>query len=88
MCLGIPGEVLEVREENGLKFARVRFAGVTREICLELLPDAAVGEFVLVHVGFAISRLNREEAERSYRALGELGLLDELGPEEELEEAS
>jgi hydrogenase expression/formation protein HypC len=78
MCLGIPGEILEVRDEKGVLFGRVRFAGITRDVCLEYVPDAAVGEFVLVHVGFAISRIDEEEAARSYRVLEELGQTAEL----------
>lgn len=78
MCLGIPGELLEVREDSGLRMGRVRFAGVTREVCLDYVPEAQAGEYVLVHVGFAISRIDREEAERSYRVLEALGQTDEL----------
>jgi len=78
MCLGIPGEVLDVRDENGLRLAKVRFAGITRDVCLDYVPDAAPGEFVLVHVGFAISRIDAEEAARSYKVLEELGQTSEL----------
>jgi len=78
MCLGIPGEVMDVRDENGLRLARVRFAGISREVCLDYVPDAAPGEFVLVHVGFAISRIDAEEAARAYRVLEELGQTGEL----------
>ncbi len=73
MCLGIPGEVVEIREENGLKFGKVKFAGIARDVCLECVPDVMVGEFVLVHVGFAISKIDAEEAARTYRILEELG---------------
>lgn len=84
MCLGIPGEVMQLRDENGLRFGRVRFGGISRDVCLECLPSVEVGEFVLVHVGFAISRIDRAEAARAYEALGQLGMLDaELGPEPE-----
>ena len=81
MCLGIPGEVMSLRDDHGLRFGRVRFGGISRDVCLECLPGVAVGEFVLVHVGFAISRIDREEARRTYEALGELGMLTDLGPE-------
>jgi hydrogenase expression/formation protein HypC len=77
MCLGIPGEIVDVRDDAGLRVGRVRFAGITRDICLEYVPEAAVGEYVLVHVGFAIARIDREEAERSYRILDEIGQLEE-----------
>ena len=79
MCLGIPGEVLDVREENGLRLAKVRFAGISRDVCLDYVPDAAPGEFVLVHVGFAISRIDEDEA----RATREL--LEQMGAEYEQE---
>jgi hydrogenase expression/formation protein HypC len=78
MCLAIPGEVVEVRHENGLRFGDVRFAGITRDVCLECLPEVAVGDFVLVHVGFAISRVDREEALKAYRALDVMGHTAEL----------
>ncbi len=83
MCLGIPGEIVAIAEEDGLPVARVRFGGVTRQVCLSCQPDAQVGEFVLVHVGFAIARLDREEAARTFALLRELGETAELeaGPE-------
>jgi hydrogenase expression/formation protein HypC len=73
MCLGIPGEVVELRERHGLRFARVRFGGIQREVCLEYLSDVGPGDFVLVHVGFAITRIDAKEAERTLRLLEELG---------------
>ena len=78
MCLGIPGEVMEIRREQGLLFAKVRFGGITRSICLEYVPDAQVGEFVVVHVGFAISKIDAAEAASSYEILEELGQTLEL----------
>ena len=78
MCLGIPGEVVDVRDDAGLRIGTVRFAGITRDVCLDYVPDAAVGEYVLVHVGFAISKIDAEEAARSYRILEELGQTAEL----------
>ena len=78
MCLGIPGEVVAVSEENGLRFGTVRFAAITRQVCLECLPEAQVGDWVLVHVGLAISRIDREEADQTYRALEQLGMTQEL----------
>ncbi len=73
MCLGIPGEVIELHEQDQMRFAKVRFGGVTREVCLECQPDTAVGDFVLVHVGFAIARIDKEEAARAWQALADLG---------------
>ena len=78
MCLGIPGEILDVRQENGLRVAKVQFAGIRRDVCLDYVPDAKPGEFVLVHVGFAISRIDADEAARAYRILEELGQTSEL----------
>ena len=78
MCLGIPGEVVEVRESEGLRTGKVKFAGITREVCLQYVPEAAVGDYVVVHVGFAISRIDRAEAERTYRILEELAQTGEL----------
>jgi hydrogenase expression/formation protein HypC len=78
MCLAIPGRVVETFERDGLHMARVQFGGIVREACLEYVPDAAVGEYVLVHVGFAISRVDEEEAARTYQLLEELDQLSEL----------
>lgn len=73
MCLGVPGEIVEVGARDGLRFGRVRFGGITRDVCLEYQPDAAPGDYVLVHVGFAIARLDPEEARRTWTLLEALG---------------
>jgi hydrogenase expression/formation protein HypC len=78
MCLGIPGEIVATRDDGGLRVGTVRFAGITREVCLDYVPQAIVGDYVLVHVGFAIAMIDAEEAARSYRILEELGQTDEL----------
>jgi hydrogenase expression/formation protein HypC len=78
MCLAIPGKVVETFARGGMQMARVQFGGVTREACLEYVPETAVGEYVLVHVGFAISRVDEEEAHRTYQALADLDQLSEL----------
>ena len=78
MCLGIPGEIALVRQESGVRMGDVRFAGILREVCLECVPEADVGDWVVVHVGFAISVVDREEAERAYRALDLMGHTKEL----------
>ncbi len=83
MCLGIPGEVIEIHREKDLLFGKVRFGGVTRTICLEYVPDTEVGEFVVVHVGFAISKIDAAEAARSYDFLEEMGQLLELAADQE-----
>lgn len=73
MCLAIPGEIVEVTDHHGMKFAKVQFGGITREVCLEYQPAAGPGDFVLVHVGFAIATVDREEAARTWDVLRELG---------------
>ncbi|MES2390521.1 MAG: HypC/HybG/HupF family hydrogenase formation chaperone [Acidobacteriota bacterium] len=78
MCLAIPGKVVETYANNGMQMARVQFGGVTREACLEYVPETAVGDYVLVHVGFAISKVDEEEARRTYEALEEIDQLGEL----------
>ena len=78
MCLAIPGKVLETLDVDGMKMARVSFGGMVKQICLEYTPEAVAGDYVLVHVGFALSRIDQEEAERTYRLLEELGQLAEL----------
>jgi hydrogenase expression/formation protein HypC len=79
MCLAIPGKVLSSEDVNGSRVARVEFGGSSRMVCLDLVPEAAVGDFVLVHVGYAISRVDQEEAERTYEALQAMGKLAEEG---------
>jgi hydrogenase expression/formation protein HypC len=78
MCLAIPGKVLETYDQRGLRMARVQFGGIVREACLEYVPETRIGEYVLVHVGFAISRVDEAEAERTYQALRDLDQLTEL----------
>ncbi len=73
MCLGIPGQVLEVRGEDTLLTGRVDFAGAVREVCLAYVPDIQVGEYVIVHVGFAISRVDEAEAHETLQVLREMG---------------
>lgn len=82
MCLGIPGKVVEIDDEGALKMARVDFGGVRKEACLAYVPEVQVGDYVIVHVGFAISKLDEDEALRTLemlRAIDELGLASELG---------
>jgi hydrogenase expression/formation protein HypC len=76
MCLAIPGKILETKEENGSRLGRVQFGGITRDIQLDFVPEAGVGDYVIVHVGFALSKVNEEEAARTYQLLEEIGMLD------------
>lgn len=78
VCLGIPGKIIESFEAHGLRMAKVQFGGIVREACLQYVPEAAVGDYVVVHVGFAIARLDEEEAMRTYQLLEEMGQLAEL----------
>jgi hydrogenase expression/formation protein HypC len=77
MCLAVPGQIVDLGEEHGLKTARVSFGGITRSACLEHVPDAKVGDYVLVHVGFALQRIDEAEAKRMLAVLEELGKLQE-----------
>lgn len=76
MCLAIPGKILSSEVNNGVRVGRVQFGGITREACLDFVPEAAVGDYVIVHVGFAISVVDRAEAERSYELLQSMGVLE------------
>ncbi len=72
MCLGIPGKIIETYETGGLKMGKVDFGGVVREACLEYVPEAAIGNYVIIHVGFAISILSEQEAEETLELLREI----------------
>lgn len=78
MCLAIPGKVLEEYDRFGMRMAKVQFGGITREASLAYTPEAKIGDYVLVHVGFAISTVDAEEAERTYQLLQEMDQLTEL----------
>ena len=79
MCLGIPGRVIERRDDAGLAVGTVDFGGVRREVCLAYVADeVAVGDYVVVHVGFAISKVDEQEARRTFDVLREMSQLDEL----------
>lgn len=62
MCLAIPGKITEIYSSNGMRMAKVDFGGVTRETCLEAVPDATLGEYVIVHAGFALNTLSEQDA--------------------------
>jgi len=85
MCLAVPGRVVEISGEGELRMARVDFSGVTRQACLAYVPEAQVGDYVLVHVGFALSRVDEQVAHETLAALRELGELDEAAPPAEAE---
>ena len=79
MCLAVPGQVLGITTIGGQRVGQVRFGGVIRQAYLDFVPEAEAGDFVMVHVGFAISRVDAEEAERTYKLLETLGWLEEEG---------
>lgn len=69
MCLAVPGRIESTNERDGLRFGAVRFGAVQREVCLEYVPEATLGDWVIVHVGFAIQRLDEEAARRTLALL-------------------
>jgi hydrogenase expression/formation protein HypC len=84
MCLAVPGQVVRVeRNDLGMTMGVVKFGGISKEVCLMYTPDADVGDWVLVHVGFAISKLDEEQAREVFATLQEMGDLADLGPEPE-----
>ncbi|MGA2919834.1 MAG: HypC/HybG/HupF family hydrogenase formation chaperone [Candidatus Sulfotelmatobacter sp.] len=76
MCLAIPGKILEIQEMGPMRAARVQFGGIVRQVSLSFVPEAGLGDYVMVHVGFAISRVDSIEAERTYKLLEEMGALE------------
>ena len=84
MCLAIPGKVEEITEENGLRVGRVNFGGVIKRVCLDYVPEVVVGDYTIVHVGFALSKIDEETAEQTLAEFRKMGILDqELESEEE-----
>jgi hydrogenase expression/formation protein HypC len=82
MCLGVPGKITSLYEANGLPMGKIDFGGVLREACLAYVPEAQVGQYVVIHVGFAISLLSEEEAQETLALLREISDLgEELGPD-------
>ncbi|HET7441190.1 MAG TPA: HypC/HybG/HupF family hydrogenase formation chaperone [Terriglobales bacterium] len=81
MCLAIPGRILDVNESDDGRSGRVQFGGVVRNVRLDFVPEALVGDYVMVHVGFGISRVDAEEAHRTLEVLNEIGAVAELEAE-------
>lgn len=79
MCLGIPGKVVETYREHDVLMGKVEFGGISKRVCLEHVPDVRIDEYVLVHVGFALSRIDEAEAHRVFEFLDSMDQLDELG---------
>jgi hydrogenase expression/formation protein HypC len=79
MCLGVPGKVVEIQENPlGMTMGRVDFAGITKDVCLAYVPDVQLGDYVIVHVGFAISKVDEEEAMQVFEYLRQMEELAEL----------
>ena len=77
MCLGVPGKITEIYEHASLQMGKIDFGGVVKEVCLAYVPEAKVGDYAVIHVGFAINLIDEEEARRSYEMLMEIGALEE-----------
>ena len=77
MCLAVPGRVVSIGEQDGQTMADVDFGGVRKEVCLAYIPDVQVDEYVIVHVGFAIQRLDEQSAQETLAAFERLGILEE-----------
>jgi hydrogenase expression/formation protein HypC len=77
MCLAVPGKIVDVWEEQGTRMATVDFDGIRKEICLAYLPDAGLGDYAIVHVGFAISKVDEASARETLQMFRDLGILDE-----------
>jgi hydrogenase expression/formation protein HypC len=78
MCLAIPGKIVEFHDRSGVRMGKIDYGGITRDACLEYITDAALGDYVLVHVGFAISKVDEEEAARTYKYLVEMDQLEDI----------
>src|SRR5450755_1698545 len=86
MCLAIPGKLLEISTDAyGVRMGRANFGGIVKQVCLEYTPEVQAGDYVLVHVGFALSKVDEEEAKRTYEALQQLDQLGELDTPDALE---
>jgi hydrogenase expression/formation protein HypC len=79
MCLGIPGKVLRTFKEHDVLMGKVDFGGVSKQVCLEHVSDVQIGQYVLVHVGFALSKIDETEAQFVFKFLDQMNQLDELG---------
>jgi hydrogenase expression/formation protein HypC len=82
MCLGVPGKIIEIYERDGLQMGKIDFNGITREACLSYVPEAKLGDYGLVHVGFVLNLISEQEAQETLDLLNEIASFEEeLGPE-------
>jgi hydrogenase expression/formation protein HypC len=88
MCLGVPGKIVEIYESGDLRMGKIDFGGVTREACLDFVPEAQVGDYAIIHVGFAISLLSEKEAQETLDLLREISSFEqEMGMELPMDDA-
>lgn len=85
MCLGIPGRVVDQFEEHGILMGKVDFGGIRRTVCLDCVPEIEIGDYALIHAGFAISQIDEAEAQQVFRYLDEINALDEIRPPQQAE---
>ncbi len=84
MCLAIPGKVLEIQQDtHGVRMGKTNFGGIVKQVCLEYTPEVNCGDYILVHVGFALGKVDEAEAQRTYQALEEMNQLTELDVQSE-----
>jgi hydrogenase expression/formation protein HypC len=76
MCLAIPGKIIDIYQKDSLRMAKIDFGGISKEICLEYTPEAEVGDYALIHVGFAISLMGEEEAQETLKLIKEVSEFD------------
>lgn len=79
MCLGIPGKVVELYDNNGLKMAKIDFNGVIKEACMEYLPEIKIGDYTIIHVGFGLSIVDEKEAKETMDLLNQIAAIEEEG---------
>ena len=77
MCLGVPGKVIEIYENDGIRMGKVDFGGIVKEACLVYVPEVEIGDYTIIHVGFAITKLDEASAQESLALFQELGILEE-----------
>lgn len=77
MCLGVPGQIMDIYERDGVRMGKVDFGGILKEVCLDFVPEMKVGDYTIVHVGFAITRLDEQSAVETLALFKEMGVLEE-----------
>ncbi|MBN1680005.1 MAG: HypC/HybG/HupF family hydrogenase formation chaperone [Anaerolineae bacterium] len=83
MCLGIPGKVVDIYEQNGLKMGKIDFGGIVKEACLAYVPDVTIGDYTIIHVGFALNIIDEAEAQKTLELFDQIGMIEEeLGLDE------